>query len=73
MVVVVVTGGGGRGGDGRGVRREVLVEAVVSHGCSRAVGQRKGRSGTLLDRVLAVKVTAQRSDLVPQNSGKLQR
>ena len=34
MVVVVVTGGGGRGGDGRGVRREVLVEAVVSHGCS---------------------------------------
>ena len=48
----------------------MLVEAVVRHGCGRAVGERQGGAGpgTLLHRVAAVQVAGQRSYLVPQDS-----
>ena len=48
----------------------MLVEAVVRHGCCRAVGERQAGagSGALLHWVAAVEVAGQRSYLVPQDS-----
>ena len=48
----------------------MLVEAVVRHGCCRAVGERQGGAGTraLLHRIATVQVAGERSYLVPQDS-----
>ena len=49
----------------------MLVQTVVRHGGGRGVGQGQAGGGALLHGVLAVQVTAQGADLVPQDPAQM--